>query len=131
MTKRQLSPAWAEIDGYQLRHRMMEGLDPTLIGDIMLEPACVVVGGDFAHDPKGSEVCDLFVSPNIGHGDVFKRALNTRIVKQIGKPVEFHFGQESLGDLHLPLFDLVLRPRATLEKVRGEGMGQGDGRQGQ
>ena len=130
MSNRALRPAWAAIDSYVLRHKMMEGLDPTIIGDIVLEPACVIVGGDFAHDPKGAEVCDLFISPEVGHPDIFKRALSTRIVKQVSKPVEFHFHQDDVGEVYLPLFDLVLRPRAALEKVRGQGMGQGNERQG-
>ena len=126
MANRALRPAWAEIDSYVLRHKMMEGLDPAIIGDIVLEPACVIVGGDFAHDPKGAEVCDLYISPEVGHPDIFKRALSTRIVKQVGKPVEFHFHQDDVGDVYLPLFDLVLRPRAALEKVRSGGVGRGD-----
>jgi len=126
MSNRGLRPAWADIDSYVLRHKMMEGLDPAIIGEIVLEPACVIVGGDFAHDPRGAEVCDLFISPDVGHPDIFKRALSTRIVKQVNKPVEFHFNQDDVGDVCLPLFDLVLRPRAVLEKVRSGGVGHGD-----
>jgi hypothetical protein len=116
MDARTLRIVRENIDGYLLRNTLMQGLDPVSIGEIVLDKGCVVVGGDFAHDPKGAEVCDLFVSPNMGYGDAVKKALNKHITGQISKPVEFHFGQESLGDVHLPLFDLILRPRTMLEK---------------
>lgn len=116
MGDRNLRPARDTLDRYLLRNKMNMGLDPVSIGEIVLDKSCVVVGGDFAHDPKGAEVCDIFVSPNMGYADVVKRMLNKTITAQISKPVEFHFGQESLGEVRLPLFDLVLVPRVSLEK---------------
>ncbi len=116
MGNRNLRPSRDALDRYLLRNKLNMGLDPVSIGEIVLDKGCVVVGGDFAHDPKGAEVCDLFVSPNMGYEDVIKRLLNKKITGQISKPVEFHFGQESLGEMCLPLFDLVLRPRISLEK---------------
>ena len=121
MDTRDMHPAWASVDSYLLRHKMMEGLDPALMGEIVLKSACVVVGGGFAHDPKGAEVCDVWVDPDMGFSDVIARVLNSRITKQVSRPVEFHHNKDGLGDTVLPLFDLKLIPRFSLVKVNISG----------
>jgi hypothetical protein len=114
---RGLRPAWADLDSYFLRYRMMEGLDPAQMGDVLIKSGSVVIGGQFAHNPRDAEVCDVFVSPMITVTPAVESFINVNLTKQLGKPVVFHYGFESYGDAYIPIFDLKLCPRAIVEKV--------------
>ncbi len=117
MDNRDMHPAWSEVDSYLLRHKMMDGLDPALMGEVVLKSGCVVVGGAFASDPKGAETCDVWIDSGLGFSEAIERALNSLITKQVSRPVTFHHDKEGLGDVCLPLFDLKLTPRISLVKV--------------
>lgn len=115
MEGRGLHPNWDTVDSYNLRRKVMQGLDPASIGDVRLREGYICAAGEFLDDPKAAGFCDLFLSGWLERQE--RDTLNTALVGQISKPVRF--GQlADLGDdaMVMPLFDLVLRPRTDLGK---------------
>ncbi len=115
MEERELHPNWDSIDTYLLRKRMMQGLDPASIGDLVLSDGFVSLSGEFLHDPKAAAFCDLYLKGSVNRRQ--QDILESALTGQISKPVRFHKSEDLEDEKEImPLFDLVLRPRSSLEK---------------
>ena len=120
MKKRDLRFTRDTIDSFLLRKRVMCNLDPALIGEIVLDENFISVSGLFTRDPKGADIIDIVLKKSeVDKDEQQELFLSEVIKKQIGKPIRFIYQENGPEKSHIPLFDLVLRPIVTLEKLPG------------
>jgi len=118
--KRGLKGNWSDLDSALLRHKMMDGLDPTQLEEVIMKDSCIYVGGVFATNPREADICEIFISDtlDVENSSILAKRLEIVLSKQLSKPVHVKFGDIHAHDNEtiLPLFDLKLVPRMSLEK---------------
>ena len=116
--KRSLEFRPHSLDHFQLRKRLLGGLDPAFFGDIVLRENFISTVGDFIKNPKGTGSIPLLVSGNEAENfQLHEEKVSKKLEEQIGKTVEFGYFIDGPHQEYIPLYDLVLRPRAILVKI--------------
>lgn len=105
----------ADLDRVLFKRAMFGGLDPSGIGELVLVPDYVCAVGGFVKNPRECGDLDLVVRDDRHVGTELK--LGRAVEKQVEKSLHFVYNPQGPHGTHVPLFDLVLRPKPELARV--------------
>jgi predicted RNA-binding Zn-ribbon protein involved in translation (DUF1610 family) len=94
------------------------GIDVPSLGDLVVIPDYVSVGGSFIQDPETADDVDVIIRVDKSDKDEgLELKLNRLIQKQVNKGGHFIYNKTGAHSSYLPLFDLVLRAKDKTEKI--------------
>jgi hypothetical protein len=125
MNRRGKAPAEPlELDGLveeRVTKRAIWNLDVPALSEILLAEGYASIAGRFIKDPKGAEDLQIILKAAVESRDPeteFK--IQTMMMKELaGRPVFFNYQPAGPAETHIPIFDLVLRPRTMTKKTAG------------
>ena len=94
-------------------------LDVPALGDLVVVPDYVSVGGSFVKSPKEAEDIDVIIRDSgKAHDESFELKVGRLLGGQTGKEPHFVYAPKGPHNSYIPVFDLVLRARDDTKKVR-------------
>lgn len=104
-------------------------LDVPGLGDIVLANDYVAITGDFIKNPREASAVQVVIKAGrtdrgIFYSSATLEACLAKALQETGKDIQVAYEHAGCGRSHMPVFDLVLRPKPTNKIVPGNG---GDG----
>ena len=101
--------------------KAMTGLAVENLGEIVLSENFMAISGAFLKNPKESEQVEVVVKT--GKENLPEKVLSDMsalIKSETGKDPAFTFNEEGPQDIHIPIYDLVLRNRGETKRLQAE-----------
>jgi len=118
MGKRNLTHSIADIDHAAFKKAIM-GIDVPSLGDVVVTPDYVTIGGSFVKSPKDSNDIDVIIRENEDNRDEgFELKLSRLIQGQVKKNCHFIYAPAGPHSSFMPLFDKVLRAKEETRIVK-------------
>lgn len=97
----------------------LAGIDVAALPEIVLEPCFVAIVGSMLRSPASCADVEIVVAkasrdPNLESG------VSEAVAAVVGKPASFVYEAGGPSETHIAAYDLVLRPRASSERVRAK-----------
>ena len=97
--------------------RAIWGIDPGGLKEIILSKNFISISGDFLKAPRQCATVDAFISLNGDDKNDFLESELIQVFKdELGKDVEINYHPGGPRETFIPMYDLVLRPRAEIRK---------------
>jgi hypothetical protein len=97
----------------------MWGLDIGMFGDMLVIPDYICVSGDFIKSPKKVGNVEVIIkNKEENRSDSFEAVIGQLIKDQTRKEPVFIYKQEGPESSYIPLFDLILKARKEIEKIK-------------
>lgn len=94
------------------------GVDVPALGDLVVVPDYISIGGSFVGSPKEAGDIDLVLREDESNRDKSLELKLTRTIqKQVDKDVHFIYAPKGSHSSYIPVFDLVLRAKESTQKV--------------
>ena len=117
MDDRKLTYSTQGIDRSLFR-KSIYGLDTSALGDVVITPDYVSVGGSFVKSPKEANDLDLIIRDDESNRDEGMELKLSRLMqKQVKKDCHFVYNKTGAHSTYLPLFDLVIRGKDEVKRV--------------
>lgn len=120
-SERKLEHSTEDIDRAAFKKAMEVvklGIDTADLGDIVVVPDYISIGGSFVKTPKEAEDVDIILRENEESRDESLELKLSRIIqKQVQKNCHFIYASKGPHGSHIPLFDLVLRAKENTKKI--------------
>jgi hypothetical protein len=96
-------------------------LDVPALGEITLAEGYASITGAFIKDPRGAEDVQVVLKTAVENRDPDAEGkIQSLMTKELaGRPVFFNYQPSGPAETHIPIFDLVLRPRTMTKKTAG------------
>jgi len=93
-------------------------LDVPALGDMVIVPDYVSIGGSFVKSPKDAEDIDVIIrDSDEARDESFELKVGRLLGSQTGKEPHFVYATKGPHSSYIPVFDLVLRARDDTKKV--------------
>ena len=115
MESRKLSHDVKEIDKI-LFQKTIYNIDVPSLDEQVISEDFISIAGDFVKNPKSVEKVDVVIKGNEGHSEELEAFVENIVTNIMMKDSNVMYMVEGPTDKHIPLFDIVLRPK-TVTKV--------------
>lgn len=96
----------------------MLGIDVPALGEIVLVEDAVSIVGEYVRDPRRAADIDVIIKCGpVVPGYIPETVLNARIYAEVQKNTCYVYKSDRVEVVHIPLYDLVLRPKDSTVKV--------------
>ncbi len=99
--------------------RAMLGIDVSNLGDLVVIPDYISIGGGFVKSPRDAKDVDLIIRQDEdGRDEGIELKLSRLIQKQISKDCHFVYSETGPHSDFIPMFDLILRAKDETKRVK-------------
>ena len=99
--------------------RAMLGIDVPNLGDVVVVPDYISIGGGFVKSPRDAKDVDLIIRQDEdGRDEGTELKLSRLIQKQISKDCHFVYSKAGPHSDFIPMFDLILRAKDETKRVK-------------
>jgi len=99
--------------------RAMLGIDVSNLGDVVVVPDYITIGGGFVKSPRDAKDVDLIIRQDEdGRDEGMELKLSRLVQKQISKDCHFVYSKTGPHSNYIPMFDLVLRAKDETKRVK-------------
>ena len=119
MEKRDMSFNWTSSIDKAIFKAGMYGIDPMQLKEIVLKDNAVSIAGQYAKDPKHCDESVQFITSGVYLTDKEKEEISTALWNKVEKRTTKFTDETAIvkSGEHIPLFDLVLKPKDALERI--------------